>query len=132
MMQMAVFGYSKSMKLNLMTEQEYRKRYGVRKAAKPSGNPNVRFRDPAHFQQLKNPGWTVVHGFIVDPETGLRIGHAWAEKDGLVIDLFYGFSMMAPQYRKIMKANEVYRFTKKQMRVALDEFQTYGPYGVMK
>jgi len=95
---------------------------GIKKHRNVHREPNKRFRDPAHFVLRWNPGWAVVHG-VVNGEFS-----AWVEKGGFVVDLHNDVRMPKEQYYKVFKVKPIKRFTKSELREALDLWRTYGPF----
>lgn len=110
----------------IQSEQLKRECPGAKKYQPKKRQAKTRFRDPAHFQQLRNASATVCHGFIDGPN-GKEL-HAWVEHNGLVIDLHFGITALQGEYQKMMNPSGVRRFTKAQLREKMDKHRTYGPY----
>lgn len=88
---------------------------------------------------LDNPESTdyyLVHGMATgqegSPIEGLKFGHSWLEKDGMVRDIANGKNFELPKqiYYLLGKIdeNEVYRYTKKEVMEWIMKAEHWGPW----
>ena len=87
-------------------------------------NANQRCYELAGRFAIDNEGAILVHGIV---EGWLQ--HAWAEIDGLVYDGPAGGLYTMSDYYRIMEANPVRKFGRKQMAKFVDEYSgSWGPW----
>ena len=83
---------------------------------------------------LANKDWTLVHGHPVlqgnSKYRGMRFGHAWVEKDGVVYDTEADITIPADLYYAIgqIDKDEVKRYTTEEARRNILDRGIWGPW----
>lgn len=81
---------------------------------------------------LDNEGWTLVHGSAVGqgPIKGVVHGHAWAEREGVVVDTSNGKTLHVGRelFYAIGNVHDVTRYSREETRSKLLRYEHYGPW----
>jgi hypothetical protein len=84
----------------------------------------------------KEKGLVLVHGEVTGqgPLEGVKYGHAWVEKGGLVIDTSNGRSLRMPKaayYALGRIGDNLHRYTPEQMRREILRHEHWGPWDLV-
>lgn len=83
---------------------------------------------------LSNPDYELIHGVVTGQGAiqGMKYGHAWAEKDGMVVDSSNGNNINIPAqvYYRIgnIDPDQQHRYTAQELRIWIGSRGHWGPW----
>ena len=90
------------------------------------------FEAAAKYVMDEDSDAILVHGEVTGqgPIAGLKFGHAWAEKNGMVIDKSNGKDLELPEqlYYALGQVSKTFKYTAKEMFKKIAKFKTWGPW----